>query len=242
MFELIKARKAFSKGEKDTAKKHLQTLLNRKPNEEAYVLYAYQLVKDGEEKAALALFEEKILPFYEKEVKVLKAQITEKNKFKNERKISRSEINVFTNYALVLWQSGNREKAVKVTEELFDKYKTTMIYGNLSYYYVLSGELEKAESCALEGYNFSPDDMTILDNLGYIFYLKGDYGKSEEYYQKLISKNPTFPDAWYNYANTLLALEKKDEAKQNLSKCLECNFSALTLAKKDEVEKLYNSL
>ncbi len=241
MFELLKAQRALQKGDREKAEKYFKRIL-KKPYVNALVFYGYQMIREGRAVEALSLFDSTILPLYEKKKKELQNKITPKNKAGIMQKINSSEINVFSNYAVALWQCGNLEKAISVTEDLFAKYKNTVIYGNLTFYYILSGDNEKALKLAKEAYDYASDDVSILDNLGYSLFKNGQLKESEEIYNKLMEKNPTFPDAYNNYASVLIALNKKAEAKQILEKCLGCKFTALTLAKREEVEQIYKSL
>ncbi|MBO5454151.1 MAG: tetratricopeptide repeat protein [Clostridia bacterium] len=241
MFELVKAKKALSKGKNEKAEKHFEKML-KNPNEEGLVLYAYHLIRSYRPEKALKLFDEEILPFFEENKKKLEGKMNVKNKGSLQRKINASEINIYTNYAVALWQNNDLEKAIAVTEELFSRYKTTLIYGNLAFFYILVQNKEKALELSLQGYEFAPDDATVLDNLGYAYYMNGNYEESEKIYKVLMEKKPTFPDAYSNYSVVLIALGKTAEAKEMLGKCLRCNFTALTMTKKDDVEKLYNSL
>lgn len=241
MFELIKVQKALQKGDKAKAEKNFKKIL-KKPYVDAVVYYGYQMIREGNAQDALSLYDSVLLPLYDKKKKELEEKILQNKHGSILQKINALEIKVYSNYAVALWQCGNLKKAIEVTERLFEKYKNSVIYGNLTFYYILAQNNEKALNLALEAYDFAPDDESILDNLGYSLFISGQLEKSDEIYQKLMEKNPTFPDAYNNYAMVLIALGKKTEAKQILEKCLNCNFTALTLAKKEEVEKLYKEL
>ena len=54
------------------------------------------------------------------------------------------QVQVKQNYALLLWKEGNLSEAIKITEEIIEDYKNTVIYGNLGYFYILDGQKEKA--------------------------------------------------------------------------------------------------
>lgn len=241
MFELLKAQKALKNGDREKAESYFKKIL-KKSNVDALIYYGYEMIREGRAQEALSLFDVTLLPLYEKKRKELEEKITPKNKGSITQKINAQEIKVYSNYAIALWQCGNLQKAIEVTERLFEKYKNTVLYGNLTFYYILSDDKEKALSLAKEAYDFAPDDASILDNLGYSLFENGQLEESEKIYQKLMEKNPTFPDAYNNYATVLIALGKKQEAKQILQKCLNCNFTALTLAKREDVEKIYKEL
>ena len=241
MFELLKAQKALKNGDREKAESYFKKILN-KPNVDALIYYGYEMIREGRAQEALSLFDVTLLPLYDRKRKELEEKITPKNKGSITQRINAQEIKVYSNYAIALWQCGNLQKAIEVTERLFEKYKNTVLYGNLTFYYILSKDNEKALNLAKEAYDFAPDDASILDNLGYSLFENGQLEESEKVYQKLMEKNPAFPDAYNNYASVLIALDKKQEAKQILQKCLSCNFTALTLAKRDDVEKIYKEL
>lgn len=222
---LNKAIRYMAKGENEKAEKYFLKA-GRKNDIKALVNYGYFLTRKGEGEKAISLFEERIITAFEKKKK----------------KTDSEEILVYTNYGLALANGNNIKKAIDVTEKLISKYKTTMLYGNLGYYYLLANDLPKAKEITLKGYDFSPEDVTITDNLARIYFLEGNYEDAGKYYSKLMSKNPTYPDFYSMYAEFLIKTGREKEAIPVLEKCLTFKFTALTLANREETEKLYEKL
>lgn len=142
------------------------------------------------------------------------------------------------NLSLVFWKSDRLPEAIKLLQDMYnDGFKSGLLYENLGFYYILSGDLEKALSFNLEAYTYSNTDITILDNLAYNYYCMNKYEEALEHYNMLISKSPPFASAYYYYGLTLEALERKEEALEILKKGLSCNFSYLSYVKKEQIEK-----
>jgi tetratricopeptide (TPR) repeat protein len=141
-----------------------------------------------------------------------------------------------SNLALVLWKKGELGAATSMLQEVIETYKTTSVYGSLGYLLLLSGDLEKALQFNLEAHEFNSADKIILDNLGQNYYLLGMYDKSEEIYEPLVKKSPTFPEPYYNYG---LLLEKRGESEKALEMmkmALGSKFSYLSSITKEDVE------
>lgn len=143
--------------------------------------------------------------------------------------------------ALVSWKEGDIDEAIESFEEILEGgYKNSLIYENLGIMYNLKGEYEKALEFNLEAFDFNSDDHIILDNLAESYAMTGDYEKAEEIYKDLISRDPEprFPEAYYNYGKTLMALGRKQEAIEMVEKSLTKTFSYLSIRPKEEIEKL----
>lgn len=161
------------------------------------------------------------------------------DKFLGKKAKKEDEMYAKSNLALVYWKKGDLDSAVTTLLEVIEEYKTSAVYGSLGYLLILKGDLDKALEFNLEAYEFNSTNTVILDNLGQNYYLKGMYEKSLETYETLISKNPGFPEAWYNYALLLVKLDQGEKAVEMLKKAQESKFSFLSDLTKDLVaEKL----
>lgn len=140
------------------------------------------------------------------------------------------------NYAILLWKKGNLDEALEITENVYETYKSSVLYGNYGYLLLMKGDLEKALKINLEAYEYNDTDGVICDNLGQNYYLLGEYEKSREIFEKLMELEPKFPIPYYNYAKTLYVLGEKEAAAENLKIALGCPFSAVAEISKDEVE------
>ena len=139
------------------------------------------------------------------------------------------------NRALLLWKQDKLDEAIELLYEVGKEFKNSSYYGNLGYFLILKGEYQKALEFNMEAYNYNSDDFLILDNLAQTYYYMGSLKKSEEIYEELMAKNPQFPVPHYNYAKTLYALGKKEEAAKEARVALSFPFTHLAGAPSEEV-------
>jgi tetratricopeptide (TPR) repeat protein len=146
--------------------------------------------------------------------------------------------------ALITWKKGNLDQAIEMLEEVIKNLETSNIYGSLGYLLILKGDLDRALEFNLKAYEYNNSHDVILDNLGQTYYLRGEYEKSVEIYEKLMGKNPkpTFPEAYYNYGLLLLATGKREEALEKMKQALNYNISFLSTIDKDEIRKKINEI
>lgn len=141
--------------------------------------------------------------------------------------------------ALVSWKEGNLEEAIEILEDVLESgFRTSVVYENLGIFYNLAEDKEKALQFNLEAYDYNADAHIICDNLAEAYGNLGQYEKSAEIYQALIEQDPRFPEAYYGYGKTLLALGKKDEAIAMIEKSLDKPFSYLSIHPKEYAEEL----
>lgn len=144
--------------------------------------------------------------------------------------------------ALVEWKSGNLPLAIEMLEDVIEEYKTTAMYQNLGLLYVLSGDKEKALKFNIEAYDFNADDMIILDNLAEAYAMCGEKEKAEEMYEKLMEKEPHFPEAYYGYGLLLIEKGEREKGIELIRESLDKRFSFLSVKTRDEVEKMLEDI
>ena len=66
--------------------------------------------------------------------------------------------------------------------------------------------------------------------------------KAYEIYEKLMEKNPAFPEAYYNYARVLDKKGDREKAEEMLSTALEKPFNKLTTVTKEEINKYMDEI
>lgn len=232
MFEKSLYRKARIQMNIGNEKKGLEILAKlmekKKATIEMKVFYAFYLMKNGNFLKAREVFDNLIFPF-EKDMKKASKD---------------TKVQVKQNNALLLWKEGNLSEAIRITEEIIENYKNTVVYGNLGYFYILDGQKEKALEFNLEAYDFSSDDAVICDNLAFSYYLNQDYDKAEGIYTDMHSKKnaPTFPEAYYNFGLVCLKKGDKEKAKELFEKALLQKFSYLSDLERETVEKALEEL
>ncbi|MCD8089253.1 MAG: tetratricopeptide repeat protein [Clostridiales bacterium] len=138
-------------------------------------------------------------------------------------------------YALRLLQDGNGEEALKYFE-LAEKYNCSVLMEKYitvskSSCYWIMGEIDKAISL-LEGLikKFSYISTDAYTTLGYLWYLKGDLEKAEEYTNKAIEDNEEHSPAWDNLGQIYYKRGDIEKAKKYFEKAL---------SYKDIVDSLY---
>ncbi|MFD0681369.1 MULTISPECIES: tetratricopeptide repeat protein [unclassified Paenibacillus] len=154
-----------------------------------------------------------------------------------QRKLSRNnEMTAKINYSIALWRLGKQEEAIAILEEIFPSFKNSIVYGNLGLYYLMMNDLDKALAFNLEAYEYTDSDKTILDNLGFNYYLLGRYDEAKEIYEKLMLLNPTFAEAYYYYALTLSELGDQASAWNKMEQALSYEPSMITTLTRGMIE------
>lgn len=139
--------------------------------------------------------------------------------------------------SLLLWKKGNLDTAIELLEDMYKNYKSTVLYQNLGYFYILKGDYDKALQFNLEAYDYNSADSSIMDNLAQNYYFKEDYDKALELYEKIAPLKPTFVTYYYYYGLTLLKKNNLQDALKAMKDGLSCNFSYLSLIEKEEIER-----
>lgn len=142
-----------------------------------------------------------------------------------------------SNLALAVWKKGDLDSAVSMLEEILPDYKNSNIYGSLGYFLILKGDLDRALQFNLEAHEYNNSNTVILDNLGQTYHLAGQDEKALEIYETLISKNPAFPEAYYNYSLVLKKLGRSEQALEMAEKALEYRFTFLSTINRDDIEE-----
>ncbi len=204
IYTLVAARK-FSTSHEDGFKWYQKAYDTGKMNAQQSLIYAYLLIRDGH---------------IDKAHRLINSVTTQKKDRLTPSNIQASELNL----ALILWKKGDLSGAIELMEKIGGEgYRSTVYYSNLGLFYTLNNQLEKAEEITLEALEFNPADAGIRDNLGFIYYKKGETDKALEVYEKLFEDTtPTFTEAFYNYG---LVLEEKGDfsgAMQQYQKARSC--------------------
>jgi Flp pilus assembly protein TadD len=141
------------------------------------------------------------------------------------------------NMATAYWLQGKKEQALAKLEEIYQQYKTSLVYGNYGYFKILNGEAETALAFNLEAYAYNSDDKTIVDNLALNYYLLGQLEGAEEIFQQLMLKSPKYAESYYYYALTLKQLGKIEEAKEQIQSSLGKDLAIITMLTREQIEK-----
>ena len=147
-----------------------------------------------------------------------------------------------SNMALVQWKKSNLDDAISMLEEVIKSYETSNIYGSLGYMLIQKGDLDKALEFNLKASDYNSSNTIIMDNLGQTYYLKGNYDRAVEIYENLMESNPSFPDAYYNYALVLKAKDEFEKALETAKKALTYELSFLSTITKSQIDNLIDEL
>ncbi|MEJ2629316.1 MAG: tetratricopeptide repeat protein, partial [bacterium] len=99
--------------------------------------------------------------------------------------------------------------------------------------------LEKSLDFATRAAKLSPKSGTILDTLGWIYFLKGDLEEALASFEKAYEYNPYLPVIPFHVGLSQFHLKRYEEAEKNLKLAL--NMKG-TLEEKDEARELLNKI
>lgn len=221
LYYRLRAQAAYAKGDlENTAKWFEKAIPLKKAGLEMKVNYGFILLKQGQLDKAWRVLQESV----------------QQSKTEDEKNLAKS------NLALVLWKKGELDQAVTILQEVIEHYKTTAIYGSLGYLLIEKGDLEEALKFNLEALEYNPENAIILDNLAHLYHLRGEMDKAGEIFQKLIEKNPRFPEAWYDYGRYLEDSGRRDEAIEQYQKAISCSFSFNNTISREQVQQRLDEL
>lgn len=140
--------------------------------------------------------------------------------------------------ALCEWKCGNLDIAIEMSEEAMIDFKNTNLYQNLGLLYVLSGDGQKALEFNKQAFEYNSDDLIIMDNLAEAYAMVGDTAQARELYEKLLEKEPHFPEPYYSYGRLLCSMGEKERGIELIEKSLEKRFTYLSVLQKEDVEKI----
>lgn len=141
-----------------------------------------------------------------------------------------------TNASLLLWKQGRLDEATAMLEEAQGEYKNTNLYGSLGYYYILSGDLDKALAYNQEAFDYNNKSAVIADNLGQTRLLRREYEEALAVYEELAGQKPAFPEAYFNYGLVLEALGRNEDALEQMEKALDYPTSLLSTVTHEEIK------
>jgi len=217
----IKAQTEYNKGNLKMAEKWFKKATeSKKAGTDVLVNYGFVLFKEGKLKEA-----EEIL-----------LEAVDKSKNKDEKNLAKS------NLALIVWKKGELDKAYEMLKEVIAEYKNTAVYGSLGYLAIEKGDLDEALEINLEAYEYNSDNAIIQDNLAHLYHLRGEMDKAGELFDKLIQKEPHFPEAYYDYGKYLEDAGDIQKARDMYRKALSCKFNFNNTITKEQVQNALDRL
>ena len=140
-------------------------------------------------------------------------------------------------HALVYWKKGDVKEAIEMLEEVVEAAPSTSVYGSLGYMYIYNGQLSKALEFNTTAYDYNSDDAIIVDNLALTYYKMGDFANAHKFYEELMAKNPTFPEAYFGYGQLLVDMGDRERGVSLAKEALSKNFSFLTMITRGEIRE-----
>ena len=211
----IKANKLYNEGNLTKATELLEKAVTlKKCPPSMKVMLGYALLKSGN---------------IDKSYSILR-DVVNSNVSKTEKNMAKS------NLALVLWKQNKTKEAIEMLKEVLKEYKTTGVYGSLGYLLILNNEIQEAIRLNQEAYEFNSEDTIIQDNLGLCHIITNDFDKAFEIYNSLIPTKPSFPEAYYNYANLLEQTGDIEESINNYKKALDFNISFISVLNEEMIK------
>ena len=130
----------------------------------------------------------------------------------------------FTNYALILINSGKKEDAeIFIRKAIELNPKDSIAYSNLGGILRDLGKLQEAEICTRKAIELNPKDSIAYSNLGGILQDLGKLQEAEIFARKAIELNPKDSIAYSNLGGILNDFEKLEEAEMFTRKAIELN-------------------
>ena len=130
---------------------------------------------------------------------------------------------LFLSYAL--YRSGEPRSAMEGCENLLKQYPNFWMAANglafmLADQSASKANLDKALILAQKAQKLRPNEASVMDTLGWVYYKKGDASQAMQWIGKARAASPADPTMSYHMGMALLSAGKKQEAKQFLSKAL----------------------
>lgn len=146
------------------------------------------------------------------------------------------------NKALFLWKKNRITESVELYEQLLEQGESSVLYSSYGYVVILTGDIPKAVEVNEKAYEYNSNDKAIMDNLGLAYVKAGKLDEAYDIYDKLMKKEPSFPEAYYNMAELLRLMRDYNGAVREMKKCLSMNFDGLTTITKKEAERKMDQL
>ncbi len=137
---------------------------------------------------------------------------------------------------MVYAKTGRGAEALEDTEEIFEVYKNTTVYGMLAYLRQLSGD-SALELCE-EAYEYNADDRDICDNLAVAYIRSGKFSEAEKLTDSLRAKFPKFIEGFYHSAVVAAKKGDKQSALEYISEIDNCRRNMMTTVSEDEISEL----
>jgi Tfp pilus assembly protein PilF len=122
-------------------------------------------------------------------------------------------------------KQGRNDKALNELEQAYRRNPAAWRVCNdlaylLSENYRSTGDLDRALSLAQKAQTLNPEELTVSDTLGWVYYKKGEFKKALEQLVKIQTAVPGSPIVNYHLGMVQYKAGKPSEAKESLKKSL----------------------
>jgi serine/threonine-protein kinase len=129
--------------------------------------------------------------------------------------------------AMVMSSQGKRLESIAVYDKALSLDPNTVFaYGGKGGALKALNRLDEAMQNAEIAHKKFPQERTFIDEIGSVYYQKGDYQNAEAAFRKSLEVQPDAIYAYANLSSTLIRLNRKDEALQVLQQGLQIRPSA----------------
>jgi len=141
-------------------------------------------------------------------------------------------------------KQGQTDKALNELEQAYKRNPASWrVCNDLAYLLseksTSTASLDRALTLAQKAQTLSPEELTVSDTLGWVYYKKGDYKRAMEVITKIQAVAPGSPVLNYHLGMAQYKAGKISEAKESLKKSLASNEQ---FAGRNEAEKIIKTL
>jgi Flp pilus assembly protein TadD len=117
--------------------------------------------------------------------------------------------------ARILQAKGNTAQAIGVLRNLIQRYPDySPAYNALAEAYMSADRTDDARSALIAGVTRSPKDPVLLNNLGMVYFMQGDYESALAYFDRAVAVVPSEPTYTSNKAAALGMLGRVADAAE----------------------------
>lgn len=203
----VKAKVAYTKGENEKAKEHLEHAIMHNNEIIKTNLAAMLEIKQVPDTSKDVYYYRAIEKFFEGNLKETKNNIEKYTELDNQ--------NVEMKNFLVdlAFKTGDIALAQKTVDEVFNANpKNIQNYVNQTKIYKFNGEQEKIESILNKAAKINPNNKELLQGYANYYLDKKDYENSKKYFENLIFVDDKYYEAYFGYIYSLIQLKDFDNA------------------------------
>ncbi len=172
---------------------------------------------------------------------------------------------LMTNMGLAYWQLGEIDKAIEIYLDIFKKFRTDdsnpnyleleaddfvekysfvleQDFTTLGFFYIIKKDFEKATFYTKAAIQKNSSFASAYDNLGQIYYYKGEIKRAREMFEKALSFNPHLIDSLYFLSIICYHNDEFQQAKSYLDRINPMIINGLNFITKEQLEDLSNKI